>query len=43
MIGAQIKAGTPQIAMYGFAPFCGLCLLRNWWFYLRRDAYVADP
>jgi NNP family nitrate/nitrite transporter-like MFS transporter len=43
VIGAQIKAGTPQIAMYGFAAFYAVCLVLNWWFYLRRDAYVKNP
>jgi MFS transporter, NNP family, nitrate/nitrite transporter len=43
VIGDQIKAGTPQIAMYGFAVFYGVCLVLNWWFYLRRDAYVKNP
>ena len=43
VIGAQISAGTPQYAMYGFAIFYGLCLILNWWFYLRRDAYVKNP
>jgi NNP family nitrate/nitrite transporter-like MFS transporter len=43
VIGAQIKAGTPQIAMYGFAAFYAICLVLNWWFYLRRDAYVKNP
>jgi len=43
VIGAQISAGTPQYAMYGFAIFYGLCLLLNWWFYLRRAAYVKNP
>jgi NNP family nitrate/nitrite transporter-like MFS transporter len=43
VIGDQIKAGTPQLAMYGFAVFYGLCLLLNWWFYLRRNAYVKNP
>ena len=43
VIGAQIKAGTPQVAMYGFAIFYALCLVLNWWFYLRRDAYVKNP
>ena len=43
VIGEQIKAGTPQIAMYGFAVFYALCLILNWWFYLRRDAYVKNP
>ena len=43
VIGAQIKAGTPQYAMYGFAVFYALCLILNWWFYLRRNAYVKNP
>jgi NNP family nitrate/nitrite transporter-like MFS transporter len=43
VIGAQIKAGTPQVAMYGFAVFYGLCLILNWWFYLRKNAYVKNP
>jgi MFS transporter, NNP family, nitrate/nitrite transporter len=43
VIGAQIKAGTPQNAMYGFAAFYALCLVLNWWFYLRSNAYVKNP
>ncbi len=43
VIGAQITAGTPHYAMYGFAVFYGLCLILNWWFYLRRNAYVKNP
>jgi len=43
VIGDQIKAGSPQIAMYGFAVFYAVCLILNWWFYLRRDAYVKNP
>jgi NNP family nitrate/nitrite transporter-like MFS transporter len=43
VIGAQIKAGTPQNAMYGFAIFYALCLVLNWWFYLRSNAYVKNP
>jgi NNP family nitrate/nitrite transporter-like MFS transporter len=43
VIGEQINAGTPQAAMYGFAVFYGLCLFLNWWFNLRRDAYVKNP
>jgi len=43
VIGDQIKAGTPQYAMYGFAVFYGVCLVINWWFYLRRNAYVKNP
>ncbi|MEO8316268.1 MAG: MFS transporter [Pseudomonadota bacterium] len=43
VIGEQIKAGTPQYAMYGFAIFYALCLVLNWWFYLRTNAYVKNP
>ena len=43
VIGDQIKAGTPQYAMYGFAAFYALCLILNWWFYLRAGAYVKNP
>jgi NNP family nitrate/nitrite transporter-like MFS transporter len=43
VIGEQIKAGTPQYAMYGFAIFYALCLVLNWWFYLRGNAYVKNP
>jgi NNP family nitrate/nitrite transporter-like MFS transporter len=43
VIGTQIKAGTPQNAMYGFAVFYALCLVLNWWFYLRANAYVKNP
>jgi MFS transporter, NNP family, nitrate/nitrite transporter len=43
VIGAQITAGTPEIAMYAFAAFYALCLILNWWFYLRAEAYVKNP
>ncbi len=43
VIGAQIKAGTPQFAMYGFAVFYALCLILNWWFYLRAGAEIKNP
>jgi NNP family nitrate/nitrite transporter-like MFS transporter len=43
VIGAQIKAGTPQFAMYGFAIFYALCLVLNWWFYLRADSEFKNP
>jgi NNP family nitrate/nitrite transporter-like MFS transporter len=43
VIGQEIKAGTPQVAFYGFAVFYALCLILNWWFYLRRNAYVKNP
>ncbi|MDD5177282.1 MAG: MFS transporter [Sterolibacterium sp.] len=43
VIGAQIKAGTPEYSMYGFAVFYALCLILNWWFYLRSNAYIKNP
>ncbi|OIN91633.1 MAG: antiporter [Comamonadaceae bacterium CG1_02_60_18] len=43
VIGQQIKAGTPQIAMYGFAIFYALCLVLNWWFYLRAGSEIKNP
>ena len=43
VIGEQIKAGTPEVAMYGFAAFYAVCLILNWWFYLRAGAYVKNP
>ncbi len=43
VIGAQITAGTPHYAMYGFAIFYALCLVLNWWFYLRKNAYLKNP
>lgn len=43
VMGEQIQAGSPELAMYGFAVFYALCLIVNWWFYLRPNAYVKNP
>ena len=43
IIGQQITAGTPQNAMYGFAIFYALCLVLNWWFYLRAGSEIKNP
>jgi len=43
VFGEQIKATTPEIALYGFAAFYGLCILVNWWFYLRKNAEFHNP
>lgn len=43
VFGEQIKATTPEYALYGFAVFYFICLLLNWWFYLRPNAYVKNP
>lgn len=43
VFGEQIKATTPEYALYGFAAFYTLCIVINWWFYLRPNAYVKNP
>ncbi|PCH68107.1 MAG: antiporter [Rhodobacteraceae bacterium] len=43
VFGEQIKATTPEYALYGFAIFYGVCIIINWWFYLRPGAYVKNP
>jgi NNP family nitrate/nitrite transporter-like MFS transporter len=43
VIGGQIKLGSPENAMYGFAVFYALCLVLNWWFYLRRGSEIRNP
>lgn len=43
VFGEQIKATTPELALYGFASFYGVCILINWWFYLRKDAEFHNP
>ncbi|MHB1076462.1 MFS transporter [Thiobacillus sp.] len=43
VIKNQIKAGTPQNAMYGFAIFYAACLVLNWWFYLRKGSEIRNP
>ncbi|MEK6746157.1 MAG: antiporter [Pseudomonadota bacterium] len=43
VFGEQIKATTPENALYGFAIFYALCIVINWWFYLRKNAYVQNP
>jgi NNP family nitrate/nitrite transporter-like MFS transporter len=36
----QIKAGTPEYALYGFAVYYLSCLALNWWYYARKNAEV---
>ncbi len=43
VFGEQIKAVSPENALYGFAVFYFVCLVLNWWFYLRPGAYVKIP
>ncbi|MBI4357168.1 MAG: NarK/NasA family nitrate transporter [Gammaproteobacteria bacterium] len=43
IFGEQIKGGTPEYALYGFAIFYAVCVMINGWFYLRPNAYVKNP
>lgn len=43
VIKGQLKAGTPEMAMYGFAAFYALALVLNWWFYLRANSEIKNP
>jgi NNP family nitrate/nitrite transporter-like MFS transporter len=40
ILGAQIQAGKPQLALYGFATYYASCLIVNWWFYARKNAEI---
>ncbi len=40
IFATQIKAGTPEYALYGFAGYYATCLLVNWWFYARKNAEI---
>lgn len=43
VLGEQIKATTPEVALIGFAVFYGVCILINWWFYLRKNGEFYNP
>ncbi len=43
IFGEQIKATTPENALYGFAVFYAVCLVLNWWFYLGPKAEIKNP
>lgn len=43
VFGEQIKAATPEYALYGFAVFYLVCLLLNWWYYLGPKAEFKNP
>lgn len=43
VLGEQIKATTPEMALYGFAGFYVLCIFINWWFYLRKSGEFYNP
>jgi len=41
--GEQIKAATPEFALYAFAGFYVICLVLNWWYYLGPKAEYQNP
>jgi len=43
VFGEEIKAATPEYALYGFAVFYLVCLLLNWWYYLGPKAEFKNP
>ncbi len=43
VLGENIKNATPEIALYGFVGFYIVCIIINWWFYLRKNAYIKNP
>jgi len=42
VIGEQITATTPEVALIGFAAFYTVCIGINWWFYLRKNRSDTD-
>jgi NNP family nitrate/nitrite transporter-like MFS transporter len=40
IVGTQIKNGTPEYALYGFAAYYATCIVVCWWFYARKNAEV---
>jgi len=43
VFGQQIKSGTPEYALYGFAIYYFVCLVLNWWFYQGPKAEIKNP
>ncbi len=43
LIGEQMKATTPEYAMYGLAGFYAFCAILNWWYYLGPKADFKNP
>ena len=40
VFGQQIKVGTPEYALYGFAIYYVFCLILNWYYYDRKNSEV---
>jgi NNP family nitrate/nitrite transporter-like MFS transporter len=43
VLGEQIKLTTPEVALYGFAVFYAVCMVVNFWFYLRKNGEFYNP
>jgi len=43
ILGEQIKATTPEYALYGFAIFYAVCLVLNWFYYMRKGGEYHNP
>jgi NNP family nitrate/nitrite transporter-like MFS transporter len=43
VFGEEIKAATPEYALYGFAAYYFICLLLNWWYYLGPKREFDNP
>ena len=43
VLGEQIKLTTPEVALYGFAVFYCMCVILNWFVYLRPGAEFKNP
>ncbi len=43
VFGEEIRAATPEYALYGFATFYFVCLLMNWWYYLGPKRAFDNP
>lgn len=40
IFGAQIKDGTPEVALYAFAVYYATCIALNGWYYSRKHAEI---
>ncbi len=41
IFATQIKAGTPENALYGFGVYYLTCLALNWWYYARKNSEIT--
>jgi len=43
VFGQQVQAGTPELALYGFAIYYLICLVLNWWYYQGPKREFDNP